>query len=411
MSKDKILVVDDNKVNRDVLARRLTHENYDVVTAAGGLNALERLRSERFSLVLLDMVMPDMDGIEVLQELRKSHGGLELPVLVVSADSDTPQMVSALDLGANDYLTKPIDFDLLLAKTRRHLALSATFASTWNTTPGGGNSTVRTGQLLGHYLLGDQIGQGAMGRVFRARDTRLQRDVAIKVMVDEALPDKALERFLLEARAVARVSHPGVVTIYEVAHDPIPYIAMELINGHILNSLPAHEMNTARAVRIIRQVLQALHVVHQAGVIHRDLKPANIMVCEGDRVIVMDFGLAKMTGQDLQLSISGTIYGTPVWMAPEQIMKDFGEVDHQTDLFAVAGLLYELITGNRPFMAVALPQLLAQILYSEAPSPRTYVPELSEALSRVILTGLNKRKEERWKDCQAFLQALEGLEA
>ncbi|CAN0430812.1 unnamed protein product, partial [Phaeothamnion confervicola] len=109
MPKERILVVDDNKVNRDVLARRLTHENYEVVTAAGGISALEHMRCERFSLVLLDMVMPDMDGIEVLQELRKTHGGLELPVLVVSADSDTPQMVSALDLGANDYLTKPID--------------------------------------------------------------------------------------------------------------------------------------------------------------------------------------------------------------------------------------------------------------------------------------------------------------
>jgi serine/threonine protein kinase len=409
MTKGKILVVDDNRINRDVLARRLRLEGYDVLTADSGRSALDTVEREEVSLMLLDMMMPEMDGIAVLEELRRTRGGLDLPVLVVSADDDTPQMVAALDLGANDYLTKPINFDLLLAKARRHLALSSSFSSTSGraiTLP-----NVKIGEVIGHYLLLDLIGEGGMGRVYRARDTRLLRDVALKVMAEGGLPSHALERFLLEARAVARISHPGVVTIYDVATDPLPYIAMELLSGKTIDSIPRNQVSMARAIHLVRQVLRALQAVHLAGVVHRDLKPANIMVSDGDRVTVMDFGLAKLNGEDLNLTQSGSVCGTPTAMAPEQLHPaDYGTVDAQTDIFAVAVLLYDLVCGVPPFGGGSLPRLIAQILYKEVVHPQDVNPDISDELSQAILTGLRKKKEYRYKDCQGFLTALDGLD-
>ena len=408
MAESKILVVDDNRVYRDVLARRLRHAGYDVLTAESGRAALERVEHEEISLMLLDMAMPEMDGIAVLQELRKTQGALDLPVLMVSAEGDTPRMVTAIDLGANDFLTKPIDFELLLAKIRRQLALSSSFAADMpdaKTIP-----QVKTGEMLGHYLLGEMIGAGGMGRVFRARDTQLERDLAIKVMAEGGLPRTALDRFLLEARAVARVSHAGVVTIYDVVTEPIPFIAMELLQGTTLNKIPRTQIPTQRAIQIVRQVLRALQAVHQAGVTHRDLKAANIMVSDRDRVIVMDFGLAKMSGQDSSLTQSGSLCGTPLAMAPEQLQPDtYGCIDGQTDIFAVAVLLYDLACGVPPFTGGSLPRLIAEILFKDVKPPQDIAPELSDRLCQAILKGLQKEKAQRFKDCKEFLQALEGL--
>ena len=268
---------------------------------------------------------------------------------------------------------------------------------------------LRPGAMLGQYQLGNLIGAGGMGQVYRARDTRLLRDVALKVMSESGMTDVALQRFLLEARAVARISHPGVVTIHDVVTEPIPYIVMELLEGTPLGDIPRDEIPPSRAIALVRQVLQALQAVHDAGITHRDIKPANIMVCRRDQVVMMDFGLAKLAGQDLGLTQAGGMCGTPAAMAPEQLQSEFGPVDGQTDIFAVAGLLYELVCGVPPFTGDTLPILLMGILLREVTPPQDIQPGLSDQLSQAILTGLQKQKALRFKDCLEFLQSLEGL--
>ena len=408
MLSDTLLVVDDNKINRDVLVKRLSTEGYTVMSAESGRAALDVVEEQEIALILLDLVMPDMNGIEVLDELRLQYDGLRLPVLMVSADTDTPQMVAALDQGANDYITKPVDYALLLAKIRRHLSLRTSASSASKSIPLERHQ-VKSGVMLGHYLLHEKLGMGGMGTVFRASDTRLMRDVALKVMSEAAISERALKRFLREARAVARVSHSGVVTIHDVATEPVPYITMELLEGELLSNLP-EPPSVQRSLFLIRQVLRALQAVHEAGITHRDLKPSNIMILPQQRVKVMDFGLAKFEcGQDLRLTDSGSFWGTPQFMAPEQLQSDSGMIDGQTDIFAVAGILYELVAHQPPFCGKSLPRLITAILYHEVRPPKELNPELSDELSAAILTGLQKDKSLRFKTCQELLEALDGL--
>jgi DNA-binding response OmpR family regulator len=221
MSEGAILIVDDNKPNREMLARRLARLGYSTLTADSGREALRLVREETIGLLLLDLMMPEMSGIEVLEQLRTTHSELELPVLMVSANTDSPQMVEAIDRGASDYLTKPIDFPVLEAKVRRHLQRKGVHPRPETLAVSSPSTPVLTaptpGEMLNHYRLTQLLGKGGMGEVYRAQDTRLQREVAIKLIVSDTLKRGSFERLLLEARAVARISHPGVVAIYEVS--------------------------------------------------------------------------------------------------------------------------------------------------------------------------------------------------
>ncbi len=267
-----------------------------------------------------------------------------------------------------------------------------------------------SGENLGHYQLGPLIGEGGFGRVYRAYDSRLLRDVAIKILVGNDITPQSLARFLIEARAVARVSHPGVITIYEIATGPHHYIVMELLHGEPLSQLLSRgALSSVRAIKLIRQVVDALQVVHQAGVIHRDLNTANIMVCANDKIKVLDFGLAKFSDQVSAVSQAGQVWGTPQYMAPEQIDSCYGPVDHQTDIFAASSVLYEMLTGRPAFQAPSIPKLIYEILYNDPPDPRSLNPELAENLCLTLMKGLSKSKEERYENCADYLRALDLL--
>ena len=413
MPSGALLVVDDSRTNREVLARLLAREGYCVLTAGSGGEALALLDSHDVALVLLDLLMPGMSGLEALQEMRKSRSYLELPVLIVSVEGNSPHMVKAIDRGANDYITKPLNLELLLAKIRRHLDLREASASRkgprlFQSPPPA--PSLGTGEMLSHYQLQDLIGEGDMGQVFRAQDTRLLRPVAIKVMRKEGLPPRSLDRFLREARAVARVSHPAVVTIYEICTTPRHFIAMEYIEGRSLQQfLREQRPNVKISVDIVTQVLEALAVVHEAGVIHRDLKPSNIMVGPEHQIKVMDFGLAKLLGDDVKPTLSGPMWGSPQYMAPEQIDPDFGAVDAQSDLYVVAALFYELLTGERPFTSPSVSKLILAILAEEPIPPHQLNPSVPVELSEVVLKGMRKNKHERYLNSLDFLDALQGF--
>lgn len=411
MADVTILVVDDHKPNRDMLARRLAREGYGVVIAEGGAQALALLSTQTIDLVLLDLMMPEMSGIEVLEILRRDQAYLHLPVLMVSANTDSPQMVAALDRGANDYLTKPIDFEVLLAKIRRHLVGRASgapaAAPVKPAAPRVRADDLKLGDTLAHYRLEGLLGEGAMGRVFRATDTRLLREVAIKVMLGADLPPQSLDRFVVEAQAVARVSNPGIVTIYEIGLEPCHYIAMELMRGKPLDIVAAAgALPLKDAVNWMVEVLDALQAVHQCGIVHRDLKPSNIMVLENGHAKVMDFGLAKLTDVNLGLTQSGEAWGSPRYMSPEHANPDFGELSPRSDIFAVGVILYELLTGNSPFNGRNPGQLLYDMMTKE-PRPLTSLdPKIPAALNDACLLALRKKQSHRYADAGAFAAML-----
>src|SRR5262249_31557994 len=210
-------------------------------------------------------------------------------------------------------------------------------------------NTVRS---IGRYRVEALLGTGAMGEVYRAHDPAIDRLVAIKVVRPELVAgsggDQLLERFRREARAAGRRFHPNIVAIWDFGEeDGIPFLVMELIEGKSLDEiLKASGLFTAdRSIRIITQVLNALGFAHESGVIHRDVKPSNIMVLQQDHVKVADFGIARIDASDF--TIVGDLLGTPAYMAPEQLTG--APVDHRTDLFAAGVILFEMLTGVKPF--------------------------------------------------------------
>jgi tRNA A-37 threonylcarbamoyl transferase component Bud32/tetratricopeptide (TPR) repeat protein len=257
---------------------------------------------------------------------------------------------------------------------------------------------------LGVYRLDARIGQGEMGEVYRAFDTRLNRAVAVKLMRDARTEHViAVERFLREARAASALNHPNIVTIHEIGETPTGdhFIVQELIDGHTLRSLLESELPFATIVDIGRQVARALAAAHAAGIIHRDVKPENIMVRGDGYVKVLDFGLARvvdpnwteLTTRSKHGTLPGTLLGTTAYMSPEQARTE--PAGPPSDVFALGVVLYEIAAGRRPFVAPTPAGVLAAIL-TEEPSPLARLnPAVPYALDALVQRMLAKEPERR----------------
>jgi serine/threonine protein kinase len=263
------------------------------------------------------------------------------------------------------------------------------------------------GTRFGPYDIVALIGVGGMGKVYKARDPRLDREVAIKVLPAElTLKTEMVQRFQREARAIAAVNHPSIVTIYSVEQaDGVHFLTMELVEGQSLDRLiPASGLEVERILAIADGLSGALAAAHEKSIVHRDLKPANIMVTDGGAVKVLDFGLAKLHGPpsdqtpdaDLPTVMHtsvGVVMGTLPYMSPEQVQGR--PLDHRTDIFSLGVVLYEMATGRRPFLEQSSAALSAQIL-RDAPLPLNDVrAELPDELSRVVQRCLEKDPERR----------------
>ncbi|HET7502666.1 MAG TPA: protein kinase [Kofleriaceae bacterium] len=269
---------------------------------------------------------------------------------------------------------------------------------------------------IGKYELRDKLGRGAFGVVFTARDPSLDRDVAIKVLRPTHLTNQEIvQRFLQEARATARIAHPGIVTIHDcgrvdLSSGTTAFIAMELLSGESLTSRVARcgRLSPWAAVEIARQVASALEAAHRVDVLHRDLKPDNIYLVpdpatpSGERVKVLDFGLAKLGGEGhTQLQ---TVFGTPRYMSPEQC-RSAAQVDHRSDIYALGCILFELATGQLPFDG-DVRQLIERHQRAIPPRASTIVPDLPAALDQLIAEMLAKDPMERPQTMGAVQRAL-----
>jgi eukaryotic-like serine/threonine-protein kinase len=251
---------------------------------------------------------------------------------------------------------------------------------------------------LGPYRVLKQLGKGGMGAVYLALDPRLNRKLALKVMLPEFAADHdAKERFLREARAAAGISHDNVVIVHEAdERDGVPYIAMQLLQGYPLDEY----LRTKGApplphvIRIAREAALGLAAAHALGLVHRDIKPANLWLeAPNGRVKVLDFGLAKPVGSESELTKSGAVVGTPSYMSPEQARGL--KVDHRTDLFSLGAVLYRLCTGKNPFRGEHVMAVLAAVLTDEPDPVRDLNPNIPEPLAALIHQMLAKKPDER----------------
>ncbi len=273
------------------------------------------------------------------------------------------------------------------------------------------------GTRLGPYEIVAPLGAGGMGEVYRAHDARLGRDVAVKVLPDELASPDRMARFEREARAVASLNHPSIVTLHSIEEaDGTRFITMELVDGRTLADLVTPGgLPAARVLDLAIPLADALAAAHAKGVVHRDLKPANVMVTGDGRVKVLDFGLAKRApGSDPQhtaasspLSMPGELFGTVPYMAPEQL---FGEhVDARTDVYALGVVAFELLTGRRPFLGHTFFEVTAAIVRGEAPSLESVRADAPPDLARIVDRCLALQPRDRYETAADVADALRAV--
>ena len=280
------------------------------------------------------------------------------------------------------------------------------------------------GTKLGPYEIQSQLGAGGMGEVYRARDSRLDRIVAIKILPPSFSVDKdRLERFEREARSVAALNHPNILAVHDIGtHDGTPYMVCELLEGETLRErLQGGVLSPRKAIEIAIQIGQGLAAAYDKGIIHRDLKPENIFLTRDGRVKILDFGLAKMTrggsgatnnvqtltSADISLTEAGQVLGTAGYMSPEQVRGI--EVDHRSDIFVFGAILFEMLSGQRAFRRDTAAETMTAILKEDLPELTDLNRTISPALDRIVRHCLEKNPDQRFQSARDLVFALEAL--
>ena len=269
------------------------------------------------------------------------------------------------------------------------------------------------GQTLGRYQIIEQLGEGGMATVYKALDSSLDRFVAIKVIrADQFAPsmlDEILKRFEREAKALAKLSHPNIVHVHDYGnYEGAPYLVMEYLPSGALKERFGTPLNVQETLRILLPIAQALAYAHEHNIIHRDIKPGNILLTEKGLPMLSDFGIAKLLGNNESGTLTGTgmSIGTPEYMAPEQWT---GQSGPQSDIYSLGVVLYEMVTGRKPYTADTPIGVMLKQVKEPLPLPSQFVPDLPKGLENVIVKALERQPEDRYKTMNEFAADLESL--
>lgn len=437
-----ILIVEDHPDTRETLRDYLEEFGYTVDTAVDGADGLRKVQETHVDLVLTDLNMPRVSGMELLAAIKRHK--IDTDVLVLSASGLVATAVEAMRLGAVNYLVKPVDLDQLTGEMRAVLSARKHRAERQSTPPvlGVGDTLMldaaaertrlqlpvsadvasavtipliehEVPRTIGRYQVLGELGAGGMGTVYKCHDPVLRRTVAVKVVNTKSFrkPQRELllQRFAREAQAAGMLSHPHIVTVFDYHEDranSFVYLAMECVSGPPLSALLHHgRMPWPRAVRLAAQVADALACAHRHGIVHRDVKPENILVAERDTAKLTDFGVARLL--DSELTRPGTVVGSPRYLAPEVFRG--GRVDHRADQFALGTVLFEMLTGEHPFEFDDFYLGVHRIL-SEDPAPLASLDVVGPPLLQQVMNRLHRKDpDERYTDENDLLADLAEL--
>ncbi len=336
---------------------------------------------------------------KILLDVSTAGGASELDDLTMAPGESIadPFLTTA---GTGDDLTRPVNLPSTIGANVQDRGLAPA-----------GQPQVRPGLVLGDYELGEKLGEGGMGVVFRARQRRLNRIVALKMIRSGVLASRREVRlFQREAEAVAALDHPHIVSILETGQQgDLLFYSMKLIAGENLQQCLARFKNRPAAiVRLVVQVAQAIQHAHEHGILHRDLKPPNVLVDDQDQAYVIDFGLAKLLeNEESTMASAGSAVGTPSYMAPEQAQGLRDQITTATDVYGLGTLLYALLTGRSPFHADSAQETIRQVIHQEPRHPRAVNPQVDADLETICLKCLRKESKQRYASARELAEDLE----
>ena len=439
------LVADDDAGVRLIVRRFLEKRGFGVEVASDGTEALDTLNWHPFDIIVSDVKMPSMSGIEFLRQARER--GLTSPVIFLTASGSVPDAVAAMKHGAFEFLEKPVRPDRLMqvvdaamaqsraesGKTTGSLSVDVVVAAPKASTPPpppprssrapagrasrlppGVSLPPTVGGTIGRYEVIGSIGRGGMGEVFRCKDPVLGRVVAVKVLqAGPGEPGMAAEmqaRFRREAAAAGALSHPGIAGVHDFGVDEdlgCSFIVLELVEGRGLDAVLADRgrLPAGEAVSIGFQVAEALGFAHARGVVHRDIKPSNVLMQPDGVAKLVDFGLAAVEGWEV--TSTGRVFGSPSYMAPERIRGNAG--GPAADQFSLGVVIYEMLAGANPFAAPTPEARLMRILSEDPPPVGSVVQDVPPALSGVLQRMMDKAEAKRFPAAQEAADALRGL--
>ncbi|RMG13899.1 MAG: response regulator [Planctomycetota bacterium] len=436
----RIALVEDSEVVRRFALRLLRSKGFEVSEHPDGAHALEHVLADPPDLVISDIQMPRLDGLELTRKLRETFDKRRLPIILVSVLSEEEDIVSGFEAGANDYLVKPYRTSELLAKISILLRERDFLRKADEPAPP--PPTARTARSEGDegladddtrpqikaaaspryffdkYVVTREFGRGGMGTVYKAIRREDDLPVALKILAPRLSENRtAIARFLRECRVLAGLHSEHVVRVLDHGYDAGRYfLVMEAVEGDSLDRIVLRDgpLGQVEAAEVFAQVARALQDLSDQGLVHRDVKPANIIRRHEDgKVKLVDFGLAKRVNEASSLTDTGYALGTSYYVAPEVI--EGAKADERSDLFAVGVSLFEVVTGRRPFSGVVPYQIFKRIVSGPTPDPTEFRADLSPGLVAVINRLLARDLSERYacgaeveQDLRAWLESEEA---
>lgn len=407
----KILVVDDHVQISEMVGDWLTTENHAATVVHTGFEGWKLIQSNEFDLAILDWDLPDLNGIDILKKFREAGG--TTPVIMLTGHKSVEDKELGLDVGADDYVTKPFHMKELCSRIRAVLRRSGAAAPPPKPIATSNEEVLKKADLLGtalaaRYEFLESLGEGGFAVVFKARHPQLDRLVAIKMLKAAELSEQIIGRFEQEGRAISRLDHPNIITVhdYGVTERGQPFMVMEFIDGRALDAIltECDLLPVDKSLDILVPIASALAHAHGRGVLHRDIKPANIMLKEipDSQPVpkILDFGLAKLmesAQKALKLTQVQQVIGSPPYMSPEQINSK--PLDERSDVYSFGCVIFETVTGYCPHAGDTAMEIMAKHLqeppfsFEEVHPELTYPEELRNLVGRMLEKDPAKRPQ------------------
>ncbi len=393
----RFLIVDDEPNIRTLQKNLLMGLGYsDVQVANDGREALQILSQQKADIMLLDLKMPGLDGYQVARKAVQLWP--DVIIIVVTAYATISGAVDLMKVGVYDLLEKPFKFDQFKEKIAK--AVEERHRRSVE------REEKAARKNFGKYFVISELSRGGMGIVFKARDSETDKIVALKVLASHFKKQDQVARFYLEGDTISKLSHPGIVSIFEMGIvEGQHFISMEFIDGKSLYDMIYSTVLTySRGISILVDVLDAVGYAHSKGVIHRDLKPSNVLVDAEDRPHIIDFGLAKTLKSGIKITQTDLILGTFGYLAPERLSGE--NVDHQSDIFSVGVILYEMITHMLPYDKGDEINILP-VFKDAVVKPSQINPKVPEFLENICLKAIAVNKSDRYATAEEFKLSLE----